>query len=213
MAPRSYILASMLAATALVSTNAEAAPVLWSLASGGNGHYYEALYDYGSFDSDRAVALSSTFMGMKGYLATITSAAENAFIYNNVSSAEAFIGGSDEEQEGTWKWVDGPEAGGVFYSTSGAPLDYTYNNWNSGEPNNGSVRPPENALITNTGGPGGWNDGKNAERLGIGYIVEYGTSVPSGAVPEPATWALMVLGFGAVGAAMRKRRQVRVTYA
>jgi hypothetical protein len=32
------------------------------------------------------------------------------------------------------------------------------------------------------------------------------------AVPEPATWALMILGFGAVGAASR-RRTVRVTYA
>lgn len=28
------------------------------------------------------------------------------------------------------------------------------------------------------------------------------------AVPEPATWALMILGFGAVGAAMRRRRAV-----
>lgn len=28
----------------------------------------------------------------------------------------------------------------------------------------------------------------------------------AGAVPEPATWALMILGFGAVGGAMRRRR-------
>jgi hypothetical protein len=28
----------------------------------------------------------------------------------------------------------------------------------------------------------------------------------SGAVPEPATWALMILGFGAVGGAMRRRQ-------
>lgn len=28
----------------------------------------------------------------------------------------------------------------------------------------------------------------------------------SGAVPEPATWALMILGFGSVGAMMRRRR-------
>ena len=27
------------------------------------------------------------------------------------------------------------------------------------------------------------------------------------AVPEPATWAMMLLGFGAVGFAMRRRRQ------
>jgi PEP-CTERM motif len=35
-----------------------------------------------------------------------------------------------------------------------------------------------------------------------------------GAVPEPATWAMMLVGFGLVGAGMRRRRQkVRVTYA
>lgn len=28
----------------------------------------------------------------------------------------------------------------------------------------------------------------------------------TGAVPEPATWALMILGFGAIGASMRRRR-------
>ncbi len=31
-------------------------------------------------------------------------------------------------------------------------------------------------------------------------------SVPNGAVPEPATWAMMVIGFGAVGAGLRSRR-------
>ena len=31
--------------------------------------------------------------------------------------------------------------------------------------------------------------------------------------PEPATWALMVGGFGLVGAAMRRRRAVRVSFA
>lgn len=30
---------------------------------------------------------------------------------------------------------------------------------------------------------------------------------PSGAVPEPATWAMMILGFGAAGAAVRSRRR------
>lgn len=40
-------------------------------------------------------------------------------------------------------------------------------------------------------------------------------SISGGAVPEPATWALMVVGFGAVGFGMRSRRKVatRVTYA
>jgi hypothetical protein len=36
----------------------------------------------------------------------------------------------------------------------------------------------------------------------------------SGAVPEPATWAMLLLGFGFVGSAMRSRRRhvVRVSY-
>jgi hypothetical protein len=33
------------------------------------------------------------------------------------------------------------------------------------------------------------------------------------AVPEPATWAMMIAGFGFVGAAARRRRSVAVTYA
>jgi len=33
------------------------------------------------------------------------------------------------------------------------------------------------------------------------------TFVPLAAVPEPGTWALMLLGFGAIGFSMRRRRQ------
>ena len=32
----------------------------------------------------------------------------------------------------------------------------------------------------------------------------------SGGVPEPATWAMMIMGFGAIGGALRGRRRVRV---
>lgn len=35
----------------------------------------------------------------------------------------------------------------------------------------------------------------------------------SGAVPEPETWGMMVLGLGAIGAAMRSRRTAKVTFA
>ncbi len=46
---------------------------------------------------------------------------------------------------------------------------------------------------------------------------QFGFAAAGGAVPEPGTWALMILGFGFAGAAMRRanaqRRQVRVAYA
>lgn len=40
-----------------------------------------------------------------------------------------------------------------------------------------------------------------------------GVGVVGGAVPEPATWMMMMLGFGLIGGAMRRRQKVRVTYA
>jgi hypothetical protein len=36
----------------------------------------------------------------------------------------------------------------------------------------------------------------------------YNPSVPAPAVPEPATWAMMLIGFGGVGCAMRRRKIV-----
>jgi len=44
--------------------------------------------------------------------------------------------------------------------------------------------------------------------------VQIGSLAPlSSAVPEPSIWALMIVGFGIVGASMRRRPLVRVTYA
>lgn len=41
---------------------------------------------------------------------------------------------------------------------------------------------------------------------------EVSGTITSGAVPEPATWAVMVLGFGAAGASLRRRRAASVRF-
>ncbi|HWI86398.1 MAG TPA: PEPxxWA-CTERM sorting domain-containing protein [Sphingomonas sp.] len=42
--------------------------------------------------------------------------------------------------------------------------------------------------------------------------VKWSTSVVGPSVPEPATWAMMLGGFGAVGGAMRSRRKAIVSF-
>ncbi len=44
------------------------------------------------------------------------------------------------------------------------------------------------------------------------YLTSGSVSAVAGAVPEPATWAMMIAGFGLVGAAMR-RRAAKVRFA
>ena len=50
--------------------------------------------------------------------------------------------------------------------------------------------------------------------LGQGFRLSFGVfGSPPGGVPEPATWAMMLGGFGVAGGALRQRRAVRVAIA
>ena len=54
-------------------------------------------------------------------------------------------------------------------------------------------------LIRLTGAAAGWEAGNETGLQSI-------ASVPGGALPEPGTWAMMILGFGATGWHLRRRR-------
>ncbi len=54
----------------------------------------------------------------------------------------------------------------------------------------------------------GYADIAGSTLYGVRYQTTPGTSVAFGAVPEPATWAMMLGGFGLVGAGVRARRGV-----
>lgn len=47
----------------------------------------------------------------------------------------------------------------------------------------------------------------------VAFNTVAGAGINAGAVPEPATWAMLILGFGAVGGAMRRRAKAKVAYA
>lgn len=72
-------------------------------------------------------------------------------------------------------------------------------------------------------GSSGFNAGQNTLTFNVRNLAQNGGN-PSGlrveflesnvtAVPEPATWAMMIMGFGLVGAAARRRQNVRVSFA
>ncbi len=71
-----------------------------------NGHYYKA------YDQKLAWHTAKTYCEeLGGHLATITSKEENDFVYEMVrkNGISYWLGGTDEEQEGVWKWVTGEE--------------------------------------------------------------------------------------------------------
>jgi hypothetical protein len=191
------------AAVSLLAGSAAAAPVLWSSADGGNDHYYDVItWSEGnvSWDDALADAASKSYMDLDGYLATVTSEAENNFLVQLFTSV-AWIAGSDAGSEGVFTWRAGPEAGAAF----------TFTSWNSGEPNN--CCGGENYVQTNWSAAGRWNDAP-AGAIGVTatpyYFIEYGGLSTGGGIPEPGTWALMILGFGGAGATLRRRRTAAV---
>ena len=140
--------------------------------SAATGNFYKLVTASANYATAKTNANASTLFGATGYLANITSAAENAFLTSFITSS-ALIGASDAATEGQWLWDDGPENGSLFWSgtSTGSAQNGFYTNWNGGEPNNSGNEDAAQLLTS-----GRWNDinaGSNSA-----YLIEWtGTDV------------------------------------
>lgn len=151
-------------------------------------HFYEYVPSSGSWTTAKTSASNRSYFGRVGYLATMSSEAENNFIWKLMSS-DGWFGGSDDVTEvniakgttafasqtaveGKWHWVTGPEKGTQF-SNGNTPsttvISGQYHKWASGEPNNAGS---ENFAQFYSANSGQWNDLPNTNLPG--YICEYG---------------------------------------
>jgi gliding motility-associated-like protein len=152
------------------------------------GHFYKYIPALGIWwTAARDSAQNMTYNGLKGYLATITSEAENNFIWEKTKGV-GWIGASDSAVEGVWRWVTGPEAGTQFWQggANGSPVNGMYSNWNNGEPNNvqktwGEDEDYAHINMNPNAKPRSWNDLPNrSDGAGSqwyysqGFIVEFG---------------------------------------
>ena len=155
-----------------------------------NGHYYMFVSDQNTVFSWQQAQAASESLG--GYLATITSSQENAFVLPLMNpNSGAWLGGRSPAADGNWYWVTGPEAGTQFWTggQGGSSVGGQYANWSPNEPTTDNTGPngefiPENSLHFAQPlfglDPTKWNDINEAdaypggENFVTGYLVEIG---------------------------------------
>jgi hypothetical protein len=180
-----------------IAANAYSVPFQWDIASGGNGHFYEAILVGTNITWD---ASRSAAQLLGGDLATITSSAENEFVKGLFAGNSAFF-----YQYSTYQVHSGPWIGA--YASSYTAGDWA---WVTGEPFSFTAWGPSEPFKNGDhisyarffGNPDPkWNDIPSGHAASPqSYIVEI--------VPEPTSLWLAALGFGLAGLGRGYRRLI-----
>ena len=160
----------------------------------GSGHHYQVVAASGiTWDDARVAAEGTSFNGLTGYLATLTSADEAAFVARTTMGT-SWIGASDRGVEDRWKWVTGPEAGTAFWAPScgtglvGDCAGLGFSSWASGEPDDAGVG-QDVAVLDSPEESGVWMDRSgDTTSSPSAYLVEFGGTVQSGGTVETPTY-------------------------
>lgn len=157
-----------------------------------NGHLYEVVNNDAPLSWDEAVILAAgrTLNGATGYLATVTTQAENDYLVERLTG-DGWFGASDVTTEGDWKWVTGPETGTSFWTgnENGSPVESRFANWAGSEPND--YEPGEDCAQFYSDGSG-WNDLPCDGPYLSYYVVEYGAPSDVPTAPEDVTFTVNV---------------------
>lgn len=193
IAASALYIGNRLLAVAPVQPNVEPIPILKTSAviEAPNGHAYQYVAaPRGTWEAARIAAQKRVHRGRRGYLATITSAAEHQFIIDGVFphtySDVTYLGGR-QASPGEWRWVTGPEGkedggkGRLFWRghEQGAVQGDNYANWMSSAFQHGGTWDVSNVCcvtLFSYGIPQFSTSLGNGEELeGVaGYLVEYG---------------------------------------
>jgi hypothetical protein len=112
-----------------------------------NQHFYRYIPGKVTGTDALAAAAASSALGQTGYLASITSEDENAFVAQKIQgdagvvAKNVWIGATDSAEEGKWVWNGGPDNGVQFWqgcdaASGGVSVEGRYSAWAPGEPNN-----------------------------------------------------------------------------
>ena len=137
-----------LLASAIIASAASAQTVVeWKVSEGGNGHWY-AIIPSPPDDADLLGRIRSRIRGMGADLVSISSGAENQFVFDLGNSGfprcRLVLGGFASGNPQIWSWIDG--------------TPWSYDAWQSGEPDSAPIAVHAEMLVGSWTPHGQWID-------------------------------------------------------